>query len=206
MLALAASKRFWLAVQRFSVDRRSRRGSPAAPARAGRSRASYGRFSAIQRASADHSHQRLKSQGGGSTRLQVALWTFAAVALVAAPRAQDAAREGSVLSPGRQFAEQGGAAIYANVCAACHQRDGKGADAAGAYPALAGDQKLASAGYALRVLLAGSKAMPPLGRMMTDEQAADVINYVRTHFGNDYRDAVTVAAVKSARPPSPQGQ
>jgi mono/diheme cytochrome c family protein len=138
--------------------------------------------------------------------LQVALRTFAAAALVTAPRAQGSANEGFVLSPGQRFGEQGGAAIYANVCAACHQRDGKGADAAGAYPALAGDQKLASAEYALRVLLAGSNAMPPLGRMMSDEQAADVINYVRTHFGNDYRDAVTATAVKSARPPSPQGR
>jgi mono/diheme cytochrome c family protein len=139
-------------------------------------------------------------------RVWLALATVAAIALVTAPRAQDSADEGFVLSPGRQFAEQGGAAIYANVCAACHQRDGKGAAGAGAYPALSGDPKLASAQYALGVLLAGSNAMPPLGRMMSDEQAADVINYVRTHFGNDYRDALTVAAVKSARPPSPQGR
>ena len=42
--------------------------------------------------------------------------------------------------------------------------------------------------------------------MMSDEQVADVINYVRSHFGNDYRDTVTVAAVTAARPPSPQGR
>jgi mono/diheme cytochrome c family protein len=137
--------------------------------------------------------------------LRFVLATFAAV-LGTAVRAQDAAAEGSVLSPGRQFVEQGGAAIYANVCAACHQPDGKGANGAGAYPALAGDERLASAEYVLRILLEGSNAMPPLGRLMSDDQAADVINYVRTHFGNDYRDAVTVAAVKSARPPSPRGR
>jgi mono/diheme cytochrome c family protein len=138
--------------------------------------------------------------------LKRAVTAFASTLLIAAANAQQSADEGSVLSPGRQFAEQGGAAIYANVCAACHQRDGKGAAAAGVYPALAYDPKLASADYALRVLLEGSNAMPPLGGMMSDEQAADVINYVRTHFGNDYRDAVTVAAVKSARPPGPQGR
>ena len=27
--------------------------------------------------------------------------------------------------------------------------------------------------------------------MMNDDQVAAVVNYVRTHFGNDYRDAVT---------------
>ena len=133
-------------------------------------------------------------------------FVLATFALVAAVRAEDSAAEGSVLSPGRQFAEQGGAAIYANVCAACHQPDGKGANGAGAYPALAGDERLASAEYALRVLLEGSNAMAPLGRLMSDDQAADVLNTIRTHFGNDYRDAVTVAAVKSARPPSPGGR
>jgi mono/diheme cytochrome c family protein len=45
-----------------------------------------------------------------------------------------------------------------------------------------------------------------LGRMMSDAQAADVINYVRAHFGNDSRDAVTVPAVKSARPLSQPGR
>jgi hypothetical protein len=60
---------------------------------------------------------------------------------------------------------------------------------------LPGDEKLASAEHVLRDLLEGSNAMPPLGRL-SDDQGADVINYKRTHFGNDYRDAVTVAAVK----------
>jgi mono/diheme cytochrome c family protein len=128
--------------------------------------------------------------------------TFASVLITIATSAQQLAAEGVVLSPGRQFAERGGAAIYANVCAACHQADGKGAAGAGAYPSLAGNPRLASADYALRVLLAGSNAMPPLGQMMSDEQAADVINYVRTHFGNDYRDAVTAEVVKSSRPPN----
>ena len=146
------------------------------------------------------------SQAARAIPLQAALGPLVAVALVTAAGAEDPATESAVLSPGRQFAEQGGAAIYANVCAACHQRDGRGAAGAGAYPALAGDQRLASADYALGVLFGGLNAMPPLGRMMSDEQAADVITYVRTHFGNDYRDPVTVAAARSARPPAPQGR
>jgi len=55
-----------------------------------------------------------------SIRMQCALAPFAAV-LVAAAAAQDLAAESPFLSSGRAFAEQGGAAIYANVCAACHQ-------------------------------------------------------------------------------------
>ena len=31
--------------------------------------------------------------------------------------------------------------------------------------------------------------MPPIGGMMSDAQVADVVNYVRTHFGNAYPDA-----------------
>ncbi len=41
--------------------------------------------------------------------------------------------------------------------------------------------------------------MPPLGGMMSDEQVADVVNYVRTHFGNDYRDRVSAAAVTGGK-------
>ena len=34
---------------------------------------------------------------------------------------------------------------------------------------------------------------------MSDAQVADVINYVRTHFGNSYTDAVSAADVAAAR-------
>ena len=40
--------------------------------------------------------------------------------------------------------------------------------------------------------------MPPVGRMMSDEQVADVVNYARTHFGNSY-GAVSAAEVATAR-------
>ena len=103
------------------------------------------------------------------------------------------------MSSGWLFGEQGGAALYANVCAACHQPDAMGASGAGAYPPLAGNAKLASAGYLETVLLHGLHGMPAVGRLMSDEQAADVINYVRTHFGNNYDDAVSPADIKAAR-------
>jgi mono/diheme cytochrome c family protein len=103
------------------------------------------------------------------------------------------------LSPGWVFNEQSGAALYTNVCAACHQPDAMGAIGAAAYPPLAADKNLASAGYIETVLLHGLRGMPAVGRMMSDEQAADVINYVRTHFGNSYDDAVSAADIKAAR-------
>jgi len=103
------------------------------------------------------------------------------------------------MSRGRQFDEQGGAALFANVCAACHQPDAMGAVGAAAYPPLAGNKKLASTHFVLTVLFKGLKGMPPLGGMMSDEQVADVVNYVRTHFGNSYVDAVSPGQAAAAR-------
>jgi mono/diheme cytochrome c family protein len=34
---------------------------------------------------------------------------------------------------------------------------------------------------------------------MSDEQVADVVNYLRTHFGNAYAGVVTAADVSAAR-------
>ena len=41
--------------------------------------------------------------------------------------------------------------------------------------------------------------MAPLGDMMSDAQVADVVTYVRTHFGNSYPGAVSPAEVAAAR-------
>jgi mono/diheme cytochrome c family protein len=138
---------------------------------------------------------------------------FAAVALVvllsvipATPPAQNATdgvaprSTESMLSSGFRFAEQSGEALYSNICQACHMPDGKGASGGGTYPSLAGDQNLAARGYPLLVVVNGQRGMPPIGLMMNDDQVAAVINYVRTHFGNGYQDAVTSDEVKSARP------
>ena len=113
--------------------------------------------------------------------------------------ADDAAVKSAPMSRGWEFTEQGGADLFANVCAACHQPDAKGAVGAAAYPPLAADKKLASAGFMLDVLFGGLRGMPPLGRMMSDDQVADVVNYVRTHFGNSYADAVSAARAGDAR-------
>lgn len=106
------------------------------------------------------------------------------------------AQEGGRSQP---FPFQGGAAIYAGVCQGCHMPGAKGAVGAGAYPALAGDKKLEVAGYPVSVVVNGQKAMPPLGGMLSDQQVADVINYVRSHFGNAYKDKVTPKDVKMVR-------
>ncbi len=113
--------------------------------------------------------------------------------------ADDAPAKSTPMSHGWEFGEQGGADLFRNVCAACHQPDAKGAVGAGAYPPLAEDKNLASADFMLAVLLDGLKDMPPVGSMMSDAQVADVINYVRTHFGNAYPGALSAADVAAAR-------
>lgn len=119
---------------------------------------------------------------------------------VAAAQNAEQKPSGSALSAGYAFAEQGGEKLYANVCQGCHMPDGKGAAGAGTYPSLAGDRNLQAGGYAVYVVVNGRRAMPPFGDKMTDDQVAAVVNYVRTHFGNDYRDAVTAEDAKAVRP------
>jgi mono/diheme cytochrome c family protein len=137
------------------------------------------------------------------SRLWFAPPAIVALLLLAAPAAlaQSAAHGSSepTLSAGYKFSETGGEELYTNVCQGCHMPDGKGATGAGTYPSLAGDKALEAAGYPVSVVVHGQNGMPPVGVMMTDDQVAAVVNYVRTHFGNDYRDAVTAENVKAAR-------
>jgi mono/diheme cytochrome c family protein len=103
------------------------------------------------------------------------------------------------MSPGWRFSQTTGEALFANACQACHMSNALGAVGAGHYPALAKNAKLATSGYVLNVVLHGYKAMPALGELMTDEQVAAVVNYVRSHFGNSYTDQVAPADVKDVR-------
>lgn len=106
----------------------------------------------------------------------------------------------SSLSAGFRFAETSGEELFANVCQGCHMPDGGGATGAGNYPALAKDSSLEARAYPVYVVVRGQRAMPPIGSMMSDDQVAAVVNYVRTHFGNHYPDPVTAEDVRLARP------
>ncbi len=97
------------------------------------------------------------------------------------------------------FAVAGGEAVFKAICQGCHMPDAKGAVGAGAYPALAANANLQAAGYPVFMVVQGRKAMPAFGGMLSDLQVADVVNYVRTHFGNAYTDPVTPEDVKAIR-------
>ncbi len=103
-----------------------------------------------------------------------------------------------------------GAQIYEHICQGCHMADGKGATGAGSYPALAGNLKLASAEFAAATVLIGRSDMPAFVMRpdlrgfdawvyfgLEDTQIADVVNHVRTHFGNHYTDAISADQVRA---------
>lgn len=98
-----------------------------------------------------------------------------------------------------------GKVIYEHVCQACHMSGGKGAKLGpAAYPALAANPRFAAKVYPVMLVVNGQGAMPAFGAMMNDEQVAAVVNYVRTNFGNSYRDPVMAAEVAGIRPASQQ--
>lgn len=94
-----------------------------------------------------------------------------------------------------------GRAIYEHLCQACHMPGGLGAAIGpGAYPALAGNARLAAKLYPALLVVNGQGAMPPFGTLLDDAQVAAVVNYVRGNFGNAFADRVTAADVAALRP------
>jgi mono/diheme cytochrome c family protein len=124
----------------------------------------------------------------------LSLLPFAAHAQVTGPSASEPA-----LSQGFRFVEMSGEELFASVCRGCHMADGKGAAGAATYPSLAANRNLQASGYPVTVVVKGQRGMPPFGSLMSDDQVAAVVNYLRTHFGNNYQDAVTVEDVNVAR-------
>jgi mono/diheme cytochrome c family protein len=101
-----------------------------------------------------------------------------------------------------------GAAVFKNQCAACHQENAQGV--AGQFPPLAKNADLfLSPDYPVRVVLFGlegkitvdgkkfDSAMPPLD-VLSDQQIAAVVNYVRGHFGNAALAPKTMKAVDAS--------
>jgi mono/diheme cytochrome c family protein len=129
---------------------------------------------------------------GRRFRFRIAITLLIACALPAAAQETPDFR-------GAPFVMQGGEAIYGGVCQGCHMADAKGAAGAGGYPALANNPRLASAGYVLTMVMNGRKGMPPFRGHFTNLQIADVVNYVRTHFGNRYKDSVKDTDVEALR-------
>jgi mono/diheme cytochrome c family protein len=102
-----------------------------------------------------------------------------------------------------------GKAVYARACIACHEADGSGAPRI--YPPLPGNANLQAAdpSSTLRIILDGAQtvttprapntgSMPAYARQLSDQQLADVANYIRNSWGNA-APLVTPAQVRKAR-------
>ncbi len=140
------------------------------------------------------------------------LISIALIGIAAAAAADD-----SAFTSGTSLESVGGPAIYAHICQGCHMPGGTGAIGAGKYPKLAGDPALVSWEYVALTVLNGKNGMPPFGlpadqvmetraAHLSDAQIADVVNYVRSNFGNHYKNKATakqVAALPHPGKPEP---
>lgn len=100
--------------------------------------------------------------------------------------------------------------VYDSICTTCHQADGKGLP--GAFPALAGSEwvtrdpetpiRIVLLGLTGPIEVVGAKfnaVMPPRTEL-SDEQVAEAVTHVRSHFGNSASavDAAKVAEVRKS--------
>ena len=113
------------------------------------------------------------------------------------------------LTPEQQVRFQAGKQIYSTTCGACHQPDGNGRDGL-APPLLDSEWALGSEARTIRIALQGVRGsinvkgknyqleMPPLS-ILSDEQIASVVTYVRREWGHTASpvDAAKVASVRT---------
>jgi mono/diheme cytochrome c family protein len=99
------------------------------------------------------------------------------------------------MSSGFRFAQVDGKALYAASCQGCHMAKGEGAHGAGFYPKLADNPRLQSQEYIAYRVANGYRGMPPFAGMMSDQQIAAVVAYVRTTFAHAEGPALTAQEV-----------
>jgi mono/diheme cytochrome c family protein len=101
-----------------------------------------------------------------------------------------------------------GADLYTHICQGCHMVQAQGATGAGKYPSLVSNPALKSADYVAVTVLLGKRAMPAFGKPVdpsfnfgevhiSDADVAEVVNFVRSHFGNQYADKITASKIET---------
>ena len=100
-----------------------------------------------------------------------------------------------------------GAVLYMDNCGGCHQATGRGLP--GVFPPLAGNGVVVApdAGNIIKVVDGGIKArggyvpMPSFKDRLTDQQVAEIANYIRSSWGNKAPPNATPAMVGKMRAP-----
>ena len=107
------------------------------------------------------------------------------------------------LTPEEQQRFDAGREVYRNICQTCHQPDGRGQEKIA--PSLIGSTlALAAPDIPARILLNGKEGpiglMPPVGSVLTDDQIAGVLTYIRREWGQAGSpvDSATVKTVRDA--------
>jgi mono/diheme cytochrome c family protein len=150
-----------------------------------------------------------------STGRRIALCVGALVGVVAlVPLSARAGEAVAAVEPSLGMSDAGpqavdGKRIYDTLCSACHQAEGTGVH--GLFPPLAGsDWVTGHEGRLIRVVLHGvtgeivvggntyTGTMPPFGGALRDAEAAALLTYIRSNWGND-APAVTAASVARVR-------
>jgi mono/diheme cytochrome c family protein len=104
-----------------------------------------------------------------------------------------------------------GKEIFLRICAACHQRGGEGKD--GVAPPLVGSEWVLApgGGRLVRIVLNGltgpvrvngkdwNLPMPPWRANLDDQQVAVVLSYVRSQWGSQHAEAITLESVAAVR-------
>jgi len=117
--------------------------------------------------------------------------------------------------PAAEAAASGGAPLYSQNCASCHQLTGGGIP--GAFPPLASNKVVqGDPQYVSRVVLYGLQgqvtvngqsyngAMPGFASSLTDDQISQILTYVRSSWGNNAPAvAASVVAAERAKPSTP---
>jgi nitrite reductase (NO-forming) len=98
-----------------------------------------------------------------------------------------------------------GKTVYESTCMSCHMAEGEGLE--GAFPPLAGTGRLADKGRLVKILYNGMSGpikvkgkeynmeMTPVAHL-SDQEAADVLNYIRNSWGNKAAEIKTAEIAK----------
>ena len=111
----------------------------------------------------------------------------AVLARVVWPGKPNAAPAATPLTAEEQKRFEAGREVYQSLCAACHQPDGRGREQLA--PSLVGSElALGTPGIAVRIVLNGKEGsvglMPPLGSVLSDDQVAAALTYIRREWGH----------------------